>query len=97
MNQQTFEQHLEIALKKFGCEYVIAVDDVMSEFAELDASEQAADLDPEDLALAIVNNFNEAGFMELVHAAVNSAVTDMLTQKTSASLGHKHKREDLHV
>jgi len=81
MNQQTFEQHLAAELQKFGCEYTVTCEDIMREFAALDAREQAVILDPEDLALVIVNNINGAGFMELVHTAVRTAVMDKLAEK----------------
>ena len=83
MNQQIFEKQLAAELQKFGCEYTVSCEDVMQEFAVLDAREQAVILDPEDLALVIVNNINEAGFMELVHTAVRTAVMDKLAEKSS--------------
>lgn len=78
MNTSTFEGQLTAELQKFGCEYHITAADVMHEFSELDVKEQAARLDPEDLALVILDRLNEAGFMELTHTAVRTAVTDML-------------------
>lgn len=80
MNQPTFEQQLAAELQKFGCEYHITSADVMREFAELDVKVQAAALDPEDLALVIIDRLNEAGIMELVHSAVRNAVLDMATE-----------------
>jgi hypothetical protein len=82
MNQQTFEQHFAAELQKFGCEYTVTSEDVMREFAALDVRAQAVELDPEDLALAIVNNINEAGIMELIHSAMRTAVLDMLAEKS---------------
>jgi protein-disulfide isomerase-like protein with CxxC motif len=54
----------------------------MREFAALDVREGTASLDPEDLALAIVNNIQEAGFMELVHTALRTAVLNLLAEKS---------------
>ncbi len=83
MNQQIFEKQLAAELQKFGCEYAVTCEDVMREFATLDVREQAVILDPEDLALVIVNNIQEAGLMELVHIAVRTAVMDRLAEISS--------------
>jgi hypothetical protein len=84
MNQQTFEEHLAAELQKFGCGYTVTIEDVMREFAALDVRAQAAGLDPEDLALAVINSINEAGIMELIHTAMRTAVLDMLVENFSA-------------
>ena len=81
MKQPTFEERLAAELKKFGCEYRVTVADILREFAELDLKTQAAALDPEDLALSIMNNVNEAGILELVQTAIRTAVSDMLVQR----------------